>query len=263
MASARELQGKTALVTGASRGIGRAIAFALADAGADVAVASRGRDEVKLLAAELEARGVRALAVRCDVTDRADVDEMAAAFVARFGGPPDILVNNAGAAQSHPFVNHPDDIWHQMIAANLTSVYFVTNAFVPAMVARGSGRIITIASTASHVGSPYVAAYVASKHGVLGLMRALATELVSKGITVNAICPGYVDTPMTDASIQNIVDKSGRSREDARRALERMNPQKRLIAPEEVAAAVVFLAQDSSAGINGQSINIDGGAVQR
>jgi NAD(P)-dependent dehydrogenase (short-subunit alcohol dehydrogenase family) len=259
----KALAGRTSLVTGASRGIGRAIALALAESGADVAIAARGKQDLERLLTEIEGSGVRALACQCDVAVRDDVNRMAALVEQRFGGPPDILVNNAGAAQSHAFIDHPDELWHRMIEANLTSVYYVTRVFVPAMAARGSGRIITIASTASHVGSPYVAAYTAAKHGVLGLTRALAAELVGKGITVNAICPGYVDTPMTEAAIENIANRTGRSLSEARLALERMSPQKRLITPEEVAAAVVFLALDSSRGINGQSINIDGGAVQR
>jgi NAD(P)-dependent dehydrogenase (short-subunit alcohol dehydrogenase family) len=255
------LAGKQALVTGAGRGIGRACALALAQAGANLAIAARSRPELDALAAEIEPLGVRALPVTCDVTDRSQVERMATKALEALGTL-DILVNNAGSAKSQPFLNHPDEIWHQMLAVNMTSTYYVTKAIVPEMVRRRGGRIINIASTAAHVGARYVAAYTASKHGVLGFTRALALELVSYGITVNAVCPGYVDTPLTRIAIDNIVGVTGRSQAEARKALEQKSPQNRLIAPEEVASVVVFLARDSSFGINGQAINIDGGAVQ-
>ncbi len=255
------LAGKQALVTGAGRGIGRACALALASAGANVAIAARSRAELDQLAAEIEPLGVRALVAPCDVTDRAQVERMAAAALEAFGTL-DILVNNAGSAKSQPFLNHPDEIWHQMLAVNMTSAYYVTKAIVPAMVKQRRGRIINIASTAARVGARYVAAYTASKHGVLGLTRALALELVSHGITVNAVCPGYVDTPLTRIAIENIAGVTGRTPAEARKALEQKSPQNRLITAEEVASVVVFLARDSSFGINGQAINIDGGAVQ-
>jgi NAD(P)-dependent dehydrogenase (short-subunit alcohol dehydrogenase family) len=254
------LTGRRALVTGAGRGIGRAIALAFAQAGADVALTARTSSEIEPLAAEIEALGRGSLAVTCDVTVPEQVRDMAALVIDAMGGI-DILVNNAGSAGSHKFLDHPDELWHRMLLANLTSVYYVTKAFVPALVERRWGRIVNIASVAARVGGPYVAAYTASKHGVLGLTRALAVELVQYNITVNAICPGYVDTPMTQASIANIVARTGRSQEQAREALEKMSPQGRLIEPEEVAAVAVFLAQESSKGITGQAINVDGGAV--
>jgi NAD(P)-dependent dehydrogenase (short-subunit alcohol dehydrogenase family) len=254
------LAGRRAVVTGAGRGIGRDIALALARQGADLALAARTMDEITHVADEIRTLGRAALAVPCDVTDPQAVENLAAAVRERMGSP-HILVNNAGAAGSHKFLGHPDELWHRMLDVNLTSAYYVTKAFAPAMVEQRWGRIITIASVASRVGGRYIAAYTAAKHGVLGLTRALAAELVAYNITVNAICPGYVDTPMTDGSVANIVARTGMSAAQARETLERTNPQGRLIAPEEVAALAVFLAQETSTGITGQAINVDGGSV--
>lgn len=254
------LAGKRAVVTGAGRGIGRSIALALAAAGADVAAIARTPADLETLRAEIEAMGRRSLPVTCDVTDPEQVTGMAAAVVGGLGKL-DILVNNAGNGESHPFLGHPDELWHRMLLTNLTSVYYVTKAFTPTLVEQKGGRIINIASISARVGERYVAAYTAAKHGVLGLTRALAVELMPHNITVNAICPGFVDTPMTDASIANIVERTGMTAQEARTALEKLNPQRRLIEPEEVAAMAVYLASDVSRGITGQAINIDGGGV--
>jgi NAD(P)-dependent dehydrogenase (short-subunit alcohol dehydrogenase family) len=254
------LSGRRAVVTGAGRGIGRSIALALAQAGADVAVTARTQGEIEQLAAEIRAMGRQSLAVPCDVTDSEQVKHMASTLIDGLGGV-DILVNNAGNAGSHKFLNHPDELWHRMLSINLTSVYYVTRAFVPKLIEQRWGRIITIASMASRVGGSYIAAYTAAKHGVLGLTRALAVELLPYNITVNAICPGYVNTPMTDASVSNIAARTGMSEAQAREALEKSSPQKRLFEPEEIAAVAVFLAQDINKGITGQAINIDGGGV--
>ena len=255
------LAGKRAVVTGGGRGIGRSIALALGDAGCDVIVSGRTQTEIESVAAELREKGRRAEAFVCDVTDPEQVRAFAHGVIdGPFGGL-DILVNNAGNAGSAKFATHPDELWHRMLAINLTSVYYVTKAFVQPMIAQQSGRIITVASIASKVGAKYIAAYTASKHGVLGLTRALAAELTPHNVTVNAICPGYVDTPMTDASIANMVARTGMTETQARQALERMSPQNRLIQPDEVAAVAVFLAQESSKGITGQAINVDGGDV--
>jgi len=254
------LAGRRAVVTGASRGIGRSIALALAQAGADVAVVSRNADDLEPLAAEICDMGRRGRLFPCDVTDPAQVEVMANTVTNELGGI-DILVNNAGNAESHKFLSHPDELWHRMIAINLTSVYYVTKAFTPALIERRWGRIINIASIAARVGERYVAAYTAAKHGVLGLTRSLAVELMPYNITVNAICPGFVDTPMTQASIQNIMQRTGMTEEQALEALEKMSPQRRLIEPEEIAAVAVFLAQDVAKGITGQALNVDGGSV--
>lgn len=251
---------RVALVTGAGRGIGREIALALARSGVDVAVSARSTGEIEAVAAEVEARGRRSIAVSCDVTDVRQVDAMVAAVRERLG-PVAILINNAGQAGSHKFLGHPDDLWHRMIAVNLNSTYYVSKAVAPMMVEAGWGRIVNIASIASKVGARYVAAYTASKHGVLGLTRALAVELVRHGITVNAVCPGYVDTPMTDNNVANIAARTGMSAEAARRTLANTSPQGRLIQPDEVAGVVMLLVGEGGRGINGQAINVDGGAV--
>jgi NAD(P)-dependent dehydrogenase (short-subunit alcohol dehydrogenase family) len=254
------LAGRRAVVTGAGRGIGRAVALALARAGADIGAVSRTSQELEALGADVDALGRNYIPVICDVTNPEEVTDMADAMRWGLGGI-DILVNAAGGAESHKFVGQPDEIWHRMIALNLTGVYYVTKEIVPALIENGGGRIVNIASIAARVGDKYVSAYTAAKHGVLGLTRALATELVEHNITVNAVCPGFVDTPMTESAIANIVARTGMSEDEARRALESTSPQKRLITPEEVAATVVFLASDLAKGITGQAINIDGGRV--
>ena len=254
------LQGKRAVVTGAGRGIGRSIALALAQAGADVTVTARTSAELDSLVAQIQTFGRKGYAIACDVTDDEQVQHMAQTCLETMGGL-DILVNNAGNAGSHKFLNHPDDLWQRMLAVNLTSVYAVTKAFVPTLVEQRWGRIINIASIASRVGGRYIAAYTAAKHGVLGLTRALATEFNSFNITVNAICPGYVDTPMTDTSVSNISARTSMNEAQARETLAKTSPQQRLIEPDEIASIAVFLAQDSSKRITGQAINIDGGGV--
>ena len=246
------LTGKTALITGGGRGIGRAIALLFAQNGARVAVAARTRDQVETVAQEI---GDNAVALVCDVSNP---DQVAGIFA---DIKPDILVNNAGIAESATFVNTTDELWQRHIAINLSGTFFCTRAALPAMLERGWGRIINIASIAAKTGAPYVAAYTASKHGVLGLTRSLAMEVAARGITVNAICPGYVDTEMVSRGIETITSKTGRSAEEALKALKKMSPQNRLVTSEEVAALALLLASDEGRGINGQGINIDGGAV--
>jgi 3-hydroxybutyrate dehydrogenase len=260
MSDTRPLAGRVALVTGASQGVGRAITLAYAEQGAEVILAARNVAALEQVAAEVTARGGRAHVIPCDVSDPAQIADMAAAAHERAGGV-DILVNNAGIAGSHKLIGHPDELWERIIDVNLTAVFRVTRAIVPQMVEQRWGRIITIASVASRVGNRYMAAYTASKHGVLGLTRALAVELNPSGITVNAICPGYVDTPMTDGTIANIVTRTGRSPDAARDTLAATSPQNRLIEPEEITAVAVMLASEAARGITGQAINIDGGAV--
>lgn len=246
------LTGKTALITGGGRGIGRAIALLFAQHGARVAVAARTREQVETVAREI---GDNAVALVCDVSNTDQVAEIFADI------KPDILVNNAGIAESATFVNTTDEMWQRHIAINLSGTFYCTRAALPAMLERGWGRIINIASIAAKTGAPYVAAYTASKHGVLGLTRSLAVEVAARGITVNAICPGYVDTEMTSRGVEKITAKTGRSAEEALEALKKMSPQKRLVTSEEVAAVALLLASDEGRGINGQGINIDGGTV--
>jgi NAD(P)-dependent dehydrogenase (short-subunit alcohol dehydrogenase family) len=253
------LDGKVALVTGGGRGIGRAIALGLAADGAAVAVAARTTAEVEAVAGEIEAAGGRAMPVACDVTEWPSVQAMVNAVTAALGAAT-IVVNNAGTAGSHKFLGHPDELWHRMIAVNLTGTYQVTKAMAPAMLAAQWGRVVNIGSVASLTGARYVAAYTAAKHGVLGLTRALAAEWVQSGITVNLVAPGYVDTALTDASVANIVRLTGRSEDEARRILARMSPQGRFVRPEEVAPIVRLLVRDDAGSITGAVIPIDGGA---
>ena len=229
------------------------------DAGARVAITSQTLGGAEKAAEEIAAGGGEVFPLACDISSPEQVAAMAAMIDKRWSGV-DILVNNAGIAEGHKFETHPDELWLRTINVNLTGTYYVTKAFVAAMSAQEWGRIINIASIAGKIGGKYIAAYSASKHGMLGLTRSLAVELAPH-ITVNAICPGFVDTPMTEASIENIVRRTGRTPGEARRILEGSNLQKRLIQPEEVADIAIFLAEDSARGITGQAINVDAGEV--
>ena len=255
------LRDRVALITGGGRGIGRAIALAFAREGAQVALAARTTAQVEAVAAEARALGRKAMAVSCDVADRAQV-EAAVRATAEALGPIQILVNTAGIAASAKVTETDDALWEQHLRVNLTGAFYATRAVLPAMVATGWGRIVNIASTAARQGYPYVAAYVASKHGLLGLTRALAVEVVGAGVTVNAICPGFVATDLTWESARRIQEKTGRSYEDAVRSLAAFSPQRRLVEPEEVAALAVVLASDDARSITGQAWNLDGGANQ-
>ena len=254
------LAGRVAVITGGSKGIGRAIALAYAEAGAAVAVCARHAEALDQVAADVSALGARVHAAQCDVSNDAQVQALVASVESELG-PVDILVNNAGIAPSHKFLDHPDEMWDQVMDVNLKGVYRVTKALVPGMVERGWGRIINVASTAAKVGGAYIAAYTASKHGVLGLTRALAIEFVKSNITVNAICPGYVDTPMTSSNAAKIADRTGRSQADALKIFASSSPQKRLIEVDEVAHVALMLAGEAAKGITGQAINVDGGMV--
>ena len=256
------LTGKVALITGGGRGIGRAIALAFANQGATVAVASRTEEQVKVVAAEIkDLTGRESVALVCDVADSKSVDQMFATLRELVQGEVDILINNAGMAESATIVNTTDELWERHLSINLSGTFFCTRAAVSSMVAKGWGRVINIASIAGKTGGPYITAYSASKHGVLGLTRSVALELANTGVTINAICPGYVETEMVSRGIDRITSRTGRSAEEALESLRKMNPQNRFVTVDEVASLALLLASDDGRGINGQAINIDGGTV--
>ena len=254
--SARYLNGTHALITGGGTGIGAAIAVRFADAGARVSVAGRRLEPLRKVADGLTA----AQAVPFDITDEAAVEGGLATATENFG-PVDILVNNAGAAESKPFGRTTTKTWHAMLEVNLTGVFLVSRAVLPAMVERGWGRIVSIASTAGLKGYAYVAAYCAAKHGVIGMTRSLALEVAQKGVTVNAVCPGYTETELLAGSVTNITDKTGMSEDEARAQLLESNPQGRFVSPEEVAETAAWLVGPNTDAITGQAIAVAGGEV--
>ena len=252
------LKDRIALITGGGRGIGRAIALNFAREGATVIVSARTEEQVEAVAKEI---GSQALAIVCDVSDPASVKAMFTKTQESLGRGPEILVNNAGIAETATLVQTDDELWHRHLNINLSGTFYCTRAALPNMLAKRWGRIINIASIAGKTGAPYISAYAASKHGVLGLTRSVAHEVATMGITANAICPGYVDTEMVSRGIEKIKSATGRSAEEALEALKKMSPQHRLVTPEEVAAVALLLASDEGRGITGQAINVDGGSL--
>ncbi|NML17284.1 SDR family NAD(P)-dependent oxidoreductase [Azohydromonas caseinilytica] len=257
--SSLPLAGRHALVTGAGRGIGAAIARRLADEGATLTLLGRHPEPLEALAAELPP-GACAQVLVCDV---ADAQAVARAWqtLERRGDAVQILVNNAGQAASAPFTRTSDELWQRMLAVNLNGSFHCMRAALPGMLAAGWGRIVNVASTAGQRGYAYVAAYAAAKHGVIGLTRSLALEVAAKGITVNAVCPGFTETDLLRDSIGNVVAATGRDAGAARAEFTRHNPQGRLVQPEEVADAVAWLCTPAAGSINGQSISVSGGEV--
>jgi len=247
----RMLEGKLAMVTGGGRGIGAAIARALAGAGARVLVCGRTQADLDALAKE-----IGGVAMRVDLTNRTATDEMIAS-----AGHVDVLVNNAGAAESAPIDRTTDALWDRIMELDATAAFRVTRGFLPGMLKAGWGRIINIASNAGVSGYGYSTAYCAAKHAMVGMTRALAIDLAKTGVTINALCPGWVETQMVDEAVTRIAQKTGKSLDEARTTLAAMSPQKRMIGPEEVAHTALMLCAHDARGIHGQTIVIDGGAV--
>jgi 3-hydroxybutyrate dehydrogenase len=248
--------GRVALITGASRGIGRATAEQLSLEGYRVVLVARDRGALEEVA---EALPGPALVVASDVTDPRRVEEVFATTEQEWG-PVEVLVANAGAATAAALVDTTDEDWQQILDLNLTAPFRCIRRALPPMLDRGWGRIVVVASVASKHGESMISAYTASKHGVLGLVRSAASEVANRGVTVNAVCPGYVDTPMTDGSVAGISARTGKTLEEAAQLLARRQPIGRLIHPGEVADVISLLLRNG--GINGQGVNVDGGAVQ-
>ncbi|MDP7641507.1 MAG: SDR family NAD(P)-dependent oxidoreductase [Alphaproteobacteria bacterium] len=260
MSSAMELNGKHALITGGGHGIGGASAEALAASGAKLTLTGRNMEKLEAMAAKLSgAPGApRAEARRLDVTDEEAVERIFAESTASLGAI-DILINNSGIAETAPYLRTSSDMMRRLMEVNLIGAHVCTQQVLPAMIDAGWGRIVNISSLAGISGQPYIAAYSASKHAMIGLTRTLALEMVKKGITVNAVCPAYVETGMVEAGVANIRKITGMSEADARGGLAKKNPQGRIIAASEVAATVAWLCLPGSESITGQSIAMAGG----
>lgn len=250
-ATGGSLAGQHAIVTGGARGIGAAISAALARAGARVTI--MGRD-LALLERHARSLGSEAVPIQCDVTDE---ESVSAAFAA--AGPAHILVNNAGQAKSEKFTNTTRELWDHMLAVNLTATYLCTYQVLPAMLNAGRGRIVNIASTAGVAGAGRMTAYSAAKHGVVGLTKSLALEIAKVGITVNAVCPGYTDTDMTERGVRELMEAKRISRDDARAMILRVIPRGEMTTPQEVAATVLWLCTPEASAVTGQTIVVAGG----
>jgi NAD(P)-dependent dehydrogenase (short-subunit alcohol dehydrogenase family) len=243
---------RVVVVTGGAKGIGRAIVAKFAALGDEVVALGRDAEALERAGADLR--------VRTEVCDVTDEDRVTAVFDEI--GHVDVLVNNAGVAESAPLVKTTLDAWRQHLDVNATGAFLCTRAVLPAMWARGEGVIVTVASTAARIGSPYTAAYTASKHAAVGLMRSVAAEVAGTRIRANAVCPTFVRTELTERAIARIVESTGRTKDEAEQALALASPLGRLLEPEEVADAVVYLASPAAAAISGQALVIDGGGIQ-
>lgn len=255
-----DLKGKIVLVTGGSRGIGRSIARAFATHGSQVVLTGRTQATLESVAEEIHRLGGKALPLTCDVTHKEQVEALKDKVTSQLG-PVQVLINNAGIAPAAGFLEMADNLWEEVLRVNLTGTYYCSKVFLPEMIASRWGRIINIASIVAKVAYSHTSAYTTSKHAVLGLTRTLALEMARSGVTVNAICPGYVETDLTLNNAKLMAEKTGTGVEEALKLMKGSSPQQRLIAPEEVAELALMLASKSADGITGQAINIDGGAV--
>ena len=256
------MTGRTAVITGGGRGVGAAVAARLAAAGVSVVVAARTASQVEDVATRIRADGHIAHAEVCDVTDPASIDRLAARAAERLGDI-DILINNAGVALASAIHKTSLDDWNRLFTVNATSAFLCLKAFFPGMLERRWGRIVNVASIAGLTASRYIAAYAASKHALVGLTRAAAAEAAPHGVTVNAVCPGYLATDMTRESVERIMRSTGRSEAQALDAILQTTPQKRLIEANEVAEAVAYLCSEAARGVNGETLVIDGGELRR
>ena len=254
------LNGKTAVITGGGRGIGAAVAAMLATAGAAVMVTARTEDEVRAVAESIGSHGSTAHWALCDVSDELSVQGLAQSAAEALGRI-DILVNNAGVGHSALLVRETLEDWNRTLAVNATGSFLCARAFLPGMMEAGWGRIVNVASVAGRTGSRYTSAYSASKHAVIGMTRSAAAEMAGTGVTVNAVCPGYVNTPMTAATVAQVMARSGMTHEAARDAMLATLSQKRLVEPEEVGETILHLCSEGAGSVNGQAVVIDGGAL--
>jgi NAD(P)-dependent dehydrogenase (short-subunit alcohol dehydrogenase family) len=254
------LKDKVVLVTGGSGGLGRVLARAFAQAGSHVVITSRSADKLQAAAKEFSQDGAKVLALSCDITQKDQVEALSEK-IRMEAGIVQILINNAGLARAARFLDMDDSLWDETLKINLTGTYYCCKVFLPGMIDARWGRIINIASTTAKVAYSHVSAYTASKHGVLGLTRVLALETARSGVTVNAICPGYLNTERTWQNAQRMAETTGKSTQDILNLFAQSAPQKRLIEPEEVANLALVLASDGMGGMTGQAISIDGGAV--
>lgn len=248
------LSGRVALVTGGSRGIGAAIARKLSKLGMRVAIVGRARPQLEAVANE-----IGAVPIVSNVAERGSAEAILAGVRSTLGEV-DVLIPNAGIDASYKLSDTTDAVWDDIMATNVTAVFTLCRAAIPGMIARGRGRVVVVASTAGLAGYPYTSAYCASKHAVVGLVRSIAAEIARSQVTINAVCPGFVDTEMVERSVDRISDKTGITANDARKALERLSPQQRLITPDEVAHAVAMLLPDEARAIHGQAIVVNGGS---
>jgi 3-hydroxybutyrate dehydrogenase len=256
------VNGRTAVITGGGRGVGAAVAARLARAGARVIVSARTAAQLEQVAGALRAEGHDVHGVPCDVAEPASVDRLAASAMERLGHV-DILVNNAGTAIAAAVHKTTVDDWNRILAVNATGAFLCLRALLPGMLERRWGRVVNVASIAGLTADRYMGAYAASKHALVGLTRAAAAEAAPHGVTVNAVCPGYLDTEMTQETIARIVRTTGRTETQALEAILKTTPQRRLIAADEVAEAVAYLCTDAARGVNGETLVIDGGELRR